>query len=202
MKNYLSTHEEPPPKLAESQRPNKSSLLIYLWLLILGVGVSITIAAIAIISLTNTGRVEKDPTQQTTIPSQQETTPTGWLPTIALLGAGVASTVAIYKWRHNLPTLPKRGLSRRQQRRLIIKQGGTTAAKTTTKIPPLPVPEPLLETQLREPDLIDDAPIVTVLPPENAQSPSDLGGQSLAEMMDIRQHFSLSAILQDFKRPD
>ncbi|WP_009631298.1 hypothetical protein [Synechocystis sp. PCC 7509] len=205
MTNHLNT-QEPPPKLTESKLPNKSPLLIYLWLLILGFGaLSMAIAAIAVVSLTNTGRTDKDSSQQTTIASQKAPTPTGgnWLPTIALMGAGVASTVAIYKWRHNLPTIPKRGRSRRQQRRLMLKQGETVGNKTTTvEVEPPPIPEPLLETQSVETDLIDNTPVVTVLPPEPTQVSSDLSGQSLAEMMDIRKHLSLSAILQDFKKPD
>lgn len=203
MKNKSNTQERQ-LNLTESKLPNKPPFLMYLWLLIIGVGLlSIAISSVAIVSLTNTGRVDKDPTKQTTMATQK---PDGsnWWSTIVLLGAGVASAGAIYKWRHKLSSLPKRGLTRRQQRKLSLKQGEGTV--TTTEIAPVDnsllvnletAPEPLLEESLP----VEVTPEIAVLPPEENSS-SNLGGQSLAEMMDIRQHLSLSAILQDFKRPD
>ncbi len=204
MKNKSNTQERQ-LNLTESKLPNKPPFLIYLWLLIIGVGLlSIAISSVAIVSLTNTGRVDKDPTKQTTM-ATQKSDGGNWWSTIVLLGAGVASAGAIYKLRHNLSSsLPKRGLTRRQQRKLSLKQGEGTV--TTTEIAPIDnsllvnletAPEPLLEESLR----VEVTPEIAVLPPEENSS-SNLGGQSLAEMMDIRQHLSLSAILQDFKRPD
>ena len=203
MKNQLNTQERS-PNLTESKLPNKPFLL-YLWLLIIGVGLlSIVISSVAIVSLTNTGRVDKDPTKQTTMATQK---PDGgnWWSTIIVLGAGVAGAGAIYKWRHKLSSLPKRGLTRRQQRKLSLKQGEGTA--TTTEIAPVvdnsllvnleAEPEPLQAESLP----VEVTPEIAVLPPEENSS-SNLDGQSLAEMMDIRQHLSLSTILQDFKRPD
>lgn len=159
----------------------------------------------AIISLTNTGRVDKDPTKQTTIATQKPASIGGnWWSTIVLLGAGVASAGAIYKWRSNLSFLPKRGLTRRQQRKLSLKQGEKIAP--ITEVAPVdnsliidlePTQQPLQEESLP----VEVTPEIAVLPPEENSS-SNLGEQSLAEMMDIRQHLSLSAILQDFKRPD
>ncbi len=203
MKNQLNTQERQ-LNLTESKLPNKPPLLLYLWLLIIGVGLlSIAISSVAIVSLTNTGRVDKDPTKQTTMATQK---PDGgnWWSTIIVLGAGVASAGAIYKWRHKLLSLPKRGLTRRQQRKLLLKQGEGTV--TTTEIAPTDnsllvnleaAPEPLLAESLP----VEVTPEIAILPPEENSS-TNLGGQSLAEMMDIRQHLSLSAILQDFKRPD
>jgi len=134
MKNKSNTQERQ-LNLTESKLPNKPPFLMYLWLLIIGVGLlSIAISSVAIVSLTNTGRVDKDPTKQTTMATQK---PDGsnWWSTIVLLGAGVASAGAIYKWRHKLSSLPKRGLTRRQQRKLSLKQGEGTV--TTTEIAPV-----------------------------------------------------------------
>ena len=177
------------PTITKSKLP-KSRFLVHPWLLIVGGGVlSIAIASIAIISLTSTGRIAKDPSKQTTVAPQKVAPAGGNLWAIALLGAGVASTVVIFKGR--MPIVFKGGRSRRQQRRLLLKQGASMA-----KITPEIAPKPLIETQFVKPS----SPTVTVLPPERDQ-PSDSGGLSLAEMMDIRQHLSLTEILQDFKRP-
>lgn len=198
-----------------SKRINTSQLLAtHPWLLVVGVGgISIAIALVAIFSLTHTGRVEKNPSKQTTIVTQRQTTPPpksnsspNWLPTIILLGAGVASTVAIYKWRSHLPTIAKRDLTRRQQRKLLLQKGADIATATiktennplSSELETFP-PSQVEDQPLVEPIPTDIAPIITVLPPEETQS-SALGEQSLAEMMDIRKHLSLSAILQDFKR--
>lgn len=205
MKNQLNTQERS-PKLAESKLPLQPPLLVNIWLLILGVGLlSVAISSVAIISLTNTGGLEKDPHKQTTIATQKPAATGGnWWSTIVLLGAGVASAGAIYKWRHNLSSFPKRRLTRRQQRKRSLKQGEKIA--TTTEIAPIDnslitnleaAPEPLIEESLP----VEVTPEIAVLPPEENSS-SNLGEQSLAEMMDIRQHLSLAAILQDFKRPD
>ncbi|PSB34188.1 hypothetical protein [Chlorogloea sp. CCALA 695] len=178
------------PSLTKSNLP-KSRFLVHPWLLIVGGGVlSIAIASVAIISLTSTGRIAKDPSKQTTLATQKvDSAFRNWW-AMALLGAGVATTVVIFKGR-NLPIVFKGGRSRRQQRRLLLKQDAGMAEITPEIVPPL------IENQSVKPS----SPIVTVLPPERDQ-PSDLDGPSLAEMMDIRKHLSLTEILQDFKRPD
>ena len=97
----------------------------------------------------------------------------------------------------------KRGLTRRQQRKLRQHTGAKippiqteiAAENDSSKAENLNVPE------LAEPILMDVTPTIAVLSPE-AERKSDLDGQSLAEMMDIRKHLSLAEILQDFKRPD
>lgn len=223
MKNNQNTQERS-PTLTESnplasrrlsKRINTSQLLAtYPWLLVVGVGaLSVAIALLAIFSLTHTGRVEKNPSKQTTTltPGQPTSPPKSnsspnWLPTIVLLGAGVTSAVVIYKWRQHLPIIAKRHLTRRQQRKLLLQQSGDIATATiTTENNPLSseiATSPPLQLENKpfvEPIPTDIAPLITVLPPEETQS-SVLGGQSLAEMMDIRKHLSLSAILQDFKR--
>ena len=190
MPNNSNTKERS-PSLTKSKLP-KSRFLVSPWLLIVGGGVlSIAITLVAIISLTSTGRIAKDPSKQTTLTTQQVDSAGGNWWAIALLGAGVASAIVIFKRRHNLPIVFKGGRSRRQQRRLLLKQGASMA-----KITPEIAPKPLIETQFVKPS----SPTVTVLPPERDQT-TDLGGPSLAEMMDIRQHLSLTEILQDFKRP-
>lgn len=190
MRNNSNTPERS-PSLTKSNLP-KSRFLVHPWLLIVGGGVlSIAIASVAIISLTNTGRIAKDPSKQTTLATQKVDSAFGNWWAMALLGAGVASTVVIFKWRHNLPIVFKGGRSRRQQRQLLLKQCAGIATEITPEI------APLIENQSVQPS----SPIVTVLPPERDQ-PSDLGEPSLAEMMDIRKHLSLTEILQDFKRPD
>lgn len=215
MKNNPNTQERSPifdDSPSPSLRPQNKSLLAYPWLLVVGLGALLmAIATVAILSLTNTGRIEKDPAKQTTL-FNQTTTPTksqsnsspNWLPIIFYLSAGVASVVAIYKWR--LP-IAKRHLTRRQQRKLSLQYG----RRTTT--PPI-TPEITLENNsstsnletllkeipedlLVEPILMDVTPEIALLPPEQAQ-----GSQSLAEMMDIRKHLSLDAILQDFRRKE
>ena len=191
MPNNSNTKERS-PSLTKSNLP-KSRFPVHPWLLIVGGGLlSIAIASVAIISLTNTGRIAKDPSKQTTLTTQQVDSAGGNWWAIALLGAGMASATVIFKGRHNLPIVFKGGRSRRQQRRLLLKQG-TGMAEITPEI----APKPLIENQSVKPS----SPIVTVLPPERDQ-PSDLDGPSLAEMMDIRKHLSLTEILQDFKRPD
>lgn len=168
------------------------------------------IALLAVFSLTNTGRVAKDPTKQTTIlvaPQQPTTTKTdnnsspNWVLIIFLLGAGVVSAGAIYKYLPSLLSSPKRGLSRRQQRRLAQQKANQPPIATAEVATEIPVEVSILENQPLEPQLGDDPPMITVLPPEKAK-PNDFNGQSLAEMMDIRQHLSLAAILQDLERPD
>ncbi len=214
MKNQPSTQERSPNLTSNpsiSRRQNKLSLLAYPWLLVVGSGALLmAIATVAILSLTNTGRIEKDPTKQTTL-FNQTTTPTksqsnsspNWLPTIFILSAGVASVVAIYKWR--LP-IAKRNLTRRQQRKLSLQQGRkTTTTPITNEITlennsspsNLDVLEAIPEDLPVEPILMDVTPNIALLPPEQAQ-----GSQSLAEMMDIRKHLSLDAILQDFRRKE
>ena len=189
MPNNSNTKERS-PTLTKSNLP-KSRFLVHPWLLIVGGGVlSIVIASVAIISLTSTGRIAKDPSRQTTLATQKVDSAGGNWWAMALLGAGVASTVVIFKGR-NLPIVFKGGRSRRQQRRLLLKQGAAIATEITPEI------APLIENQSVQPS----SPTVTVLPPEKAQT-SDLDGPSLAEMMDIRKHLSLTEILQDFKRPD
>ncbi len=221
MKNNPHTQERSPVLSASppptSHQQQKSPLLAnHPWLLVVGVGIlSIAIATVAIFSLTSTGRVE-NPTKQTTTPTQFATpdnrsnSSPNWLLTIVLLGASTASAVAIYKWREHLPNLPKRGLSRRQQRKLLLQQGQNAKARAietpiatedTALNADLETLLELLEDQPVEPVVMDVTPTISVLPPEDAQ-PNNLGGQSLAEMMDIRKHLSLGAILQDFKRPD
>lgn len=190
MPNNSNTPERS-PSLTKSNLP-KSRFSVHPWLPIVGGGVlSIAIASVAIISLTSTERIAKDPSKQTTLATQKvDSAGVNWW-AMALLGAGVASTVVIFKWRPNLPIVFKGGRSRRQQRRLLLKQGASMATEITPEI------EPLIENQAVKPS----SPIVTVLPPERDQT-SDLDGLSLAEMMDIRKHLSLTEILQDFKRPD
>ena len=192
MRNNSNTQERS-PSLTKSNLPKKSRFLVHPWLAIVGsVVLSIAIASVAIISLTSTGRIAKDPSKQTTLATQKVDSVGGnWWATMALLGAGVASTVVIFKWRP-MPIVFKGGRSRRQQRRLLLKQGAGMA-----EITPEIAPKPLIENQSVEPS----SPTVTVLPPERDQT-TDLNGPSLAEMMDIRQHLSLTEILQDFKRPD
>ncbi len=191
MPNNSSTQERS-PSLTKSNPP-KSRFLVHPWLVIVVGGVlSIAIASVAIISLTSTGRIAKDPSKQTTLTTQKVDSAGGNWWAIALLSAGVAGTVVIFKGRHNLPIVFKGGRSRRQQRRLLLKQDADIA-----KITPEIAPKPLVENQSIKPS----SPTVTVLPPERDQT-TDLGGSSLAEMMDIRQHLSLTEILQDFKRPD
>ncbi len=193
MRNNSNTQERS-PSLTKSNLPKKSRFLVHPWLAIVGsVVLSIAIASVAIISLTTTtGRIEKDPSKQTTLATQKVDSAGGnWWATMALLGAGVASTVVIFKWRP-MPIVSKGGRSRRQQRRLLLKQGAGMA-----EITPEIAPKPLIENQSVKPS----SPTVTVLPPERDQT-TDLGGPSLAEMMDIRKHLSLTEILQDFKRPD
>ncbi len=186
MPNNSNTKERS-PTLTKSNLP-KSRFLVHSWLLIVGGGLlSIAIASVAIISLTSTGRIAKDPSRQTTLATQKVDSAGGNWWAMALLGAGVATTVVIFKWRPNLPIVFKGGRSRRQQRRLLLKQGAAIATEIT----------PEIENQSVQPS----SPTVTVLPPEKAQT-SDLGEPSLAEMMDIRKHLSLTEILQDFKRPD
>ncbi len=187
MRNNSNTQERS-PSLTKSNLPKKSRFLVHPWLLIVGGGVlSIAIASVAIISLTSTGRIAKDPSKQTTLATQKVDSAFGnWWATMALLGAGVASTVVIFKWRP-MPIVSKGGLSRRQQRRLLLKQGADMA-----EITPEIAPKPLIENQSVKPS----SPTVTVLPPERDQT------TDLAEIMDIRQHLSLTEILQDFKRPD
>lgn len=191
MPNNSHTHERS-PSLTKSNLP-KSRFLVYSWLpIVVGGVLSLAIASLAIISLTNTGRIAKDPSKQTTV-ATQKVDPTGgnWWATVLLLSAGVATTVVIFKWQPNLSIVFKGGRSRRQQRRLLLKQGASMATEITPEI------EPLIENQAVKPS----SPIVTVLSPERDQT-SDLDGLSLAEMMDIRKHLSLTEILQDFKRPD
>lgn len=208
MTKHQSTHERS-PQLAESNLPtsrqqNKLPLLAnHPWLMVVGVGMlSVVIAAMAIFSLTNTGRVEKDPAKQTTVATQkQPTAKSNWLPTIIFLGAGTGA-IALYKLRSRLPNFSGRGLTRRQQRKLSLQQGKNTAATVAPKTnQTAPVPEPIVEDQSVEAVLMDVTPTIAVLPPETERS-NHPDGQSLAEMMDIRKHLSLSAILQDFKRPD
>ncbi len=80
----------------------------------------------------------------------------------------------------------------------------------TSKLEPEEIALPLEEiavddlTSLVEPEVItaslDSNPeetVVTILPPEK-EEPVDSSTRSLAEMMDIRKHLSLSAILHDF----
>ena len=190
MQNNSHTPERS-PNLTESNLP-KSRFLVYSWLpIVVGGALSLAIASVAIISLTSTGRIAKDPSKQTTVATQKVTSTGGNWWAMALMGAGVATSVVIFKWRHNLPIISKGGRSRRQQRRLLLKQCAGIATEITPEI------APLIENQSVQPS----SPIVTVLPPEKDQT-SDLGGSSLAEMMDIRQHLSLTEILQDFKRPD
>ncbi len=216
MKNNPNTQERSPVLSASppsSSHQQKSPLLAnHPWLLVVGVGIlSIALAAVAIFSLTSTGRVE-NPAKQTTTPTQFATpgnrsnSSPNWLLTIVLLGAGTASVVAIYKWRQHLPNLPKRGLSRRQQRKLSLQQAKTPAIESPIEAEDaalnadLETLLELLEDQPVEPVVMDVTPTIAVLSPEEDR-PSNLGGQSLAEMMDIRKHLSLTAILQDFKRP-
>ncbi|MBW4663998.1 MAG: hypothetical protein KME01_07335 [Chroococcus sp. CMT-3BRIN-NPC107] len=214
MKNNSSTQERS-PKSIESELPKspqqKSPLFAnHPWLLVVGVGaLSMAIALVAVFSLTNTGRVAKDPTKQTTIlVAPQQPTPTktknnsspNWILIIFLLGASVASVGAIYKWRPSLLSSPKRGLTRRQQRRLSRQKGNRPPTATAAVATEIPLETSILENQ-PVPQPGDDTPFITVLPPEKA-NPNDFGGQSLAEMMDIRQHLSLAAILQDLERPD
>ena len=190
MPNNSNTKERS-PILTKSNLP-KSRFLVHPWLLIVGGGLlSILIASVAIISLTSTGRIAKDPSRQTTLTTQKVDSAGGNWWAMALLGAGVASTVVIFKWRPPMPIVFKGGRSRRQQRRLLLKQGAGIATEITPEI------VPLIENQSVQPS----SPTVTVLPPEKAQT-SDLGEPSLAEKMDIRKHLSLTEILQDFKRPD
>lgn len=189
MQNNSHTPERS-PNLTESNLP-KSRFLVYSWLpIVVGGALSLAIASVAIISLTSTGRIAKDPSKQTTVATQKVTSTGGNWWAMALMGAGVATSVVIFKWRPMLIVF-KGGRSRRQQRRLLLKQGAGIVTEITPEI------APLIENQSVQPS----SPIVTVLPPEKAQT-SDLGGSSLAEMMDIRQHLSLTEILQDFKRPD
>ena len=190
MPNNSNTQERS-PSLTKSNLP-KSRFLVHPWLVIVGsVVLSIAIASVAIISLTSTGRIAKDPSKQTTVATQKVDSAGGNWWAIALLGAGLVSAVVIFKGRP-IPIVFKGGRSRRQQRRLLLKQGASMA-----KITPKIAPKPLIENQFVQPI----SPTVTVLPPERDQT-TDLGGPSLAEMMDIRQHLSLTEILQDFKRPD
>jgi hypothetical protein len=192
MPNNSHTSERSPSQ-TKSNLPKKSRLLVYSWLpIVIGGVLSIAIASLAIISLTNTGRLAKDPSKQTTTVTRKVTSPkgNGWL-TVVLLGAGVATTVVIFKWRPNLPIIFQNGRSRRQQRRLLLQQNAAIATEITPEI------EPLIEPQSVQPS----SPTVTVLPPEQERT-SDLGEPSLAEMMDIRKHLSLTEILQDFKRPN
>lgn len=225
MKNHSNTQERS-PKLIESnpsirRRQNKLQLLTnHPWLLVVGVGALLmAIAAVAILSLTHTGRIEKDSTKQTTTFNQKTPITTNrnpnsspnWLLTIVLLSGGAASAVAIYKWRRHLPTIAKRELTRRQQRKLLLQQGKKTTTPLITKEITLEnnssssnlktVSEVILEDTPVEPILMDVTPTIALLPPEETQ-PSDLGSQSLAEMMDIRKHLSLAAILQDFRRKE
>lgn len=210
MKNQLNTKERPITDTSTSRRP-QPLLVAHPWLIVVGVGLlSIAISTVAIFSLTSTGRVEKDPAKQTTVATQTRNSPANrrrdvsinWWLLIGLLGAGAASVVAVYKWQHLLTS--KRGLTRRQQRKL--------RQHTGAKIPPIQTeiaaendssnaPQLIEDEQLLEPILMDVTPTIAVLSPETERK-SDLGGQSLAEMMDIRKHLSLAEILQDFKRPD
>lgn len=216
MKNSSHTQERS-PKLTGPIRSKSPLLATYPWLLLVVIGfVSVAIAVMAMLSLTNIGQIEKDPAKQTTIVPQKSITPNKnkissspnwWL--IVLLGAGVASGVAIYKWRSPLTALGQGRLTRRQQRKLLLQQGGGAAILPNialehhpASINLEPVAETSLESQFVETVPLDTAPNVAVLPPEAEVQPSDLSKQSLAEMMDIRKHLSLSAILQDFKRPD
>ena len=221
MNNQPNTQERS-PKLAESdssvgRRATKLPLSVYPWLLVVGLGaILIAIAAAAVFSLTNTGKIEKVSTKQSTIFNQKTTTTQSkshsspnWLLTIFLLGAGVAGAVVIYKWRSHLPTITRRELTRRQQRKKSLQQGSKSAMPPTTKEIALEnnslfsdfetIPEVILEDLPVEPILIDVTPTIAILPPEQIES-SNLDSQSLAEMMDIRKHLSLAAILQDFRR--
>ncbi len=206
MTKHQSTQERS-PQLAESNLPtstqqNKLPLLAnHPWLIVVGVGMlSVAIAAMAIFSLTNIGRVEKDPAKQTTVTTQKQPTKSNWLPTIILLGAGTGA-IALYKLRSHLPTFSGRGLTRRQQRKLSLQQGKNTATVASKTNQTAPVPEPIVEDQLIEAVLMDVTPTITVLPPETERS-NHPDREPLAEMMDIRKHLSLSAILnEDFKRP-
>lgn len=219
MKNHSNTQERSPitESIPTSRRP-QPLLVAHPWLIVVGVGLlSIAIATVAIFSLTSTGRVEKDPTKQTTIATQTQNLPRNgrrdvsinWWLIIVVLGAGAASVVAVYKWQHL--SNPKRELTRRQQRKLrqqnreaknppieieIAAESDSSNAKNLKTAPELIELE-----QLVEPILMDVTPTIAVLSPE-AERKSDLAGQSLAEMMDIRKHLSLAEILQDFKRPD
>jgi hypothetical protein len=188
MPNNSHTSERSPSQ-TKSNLPKKSRLLVYSWLpIVVGGVLSLAIASLAIISLTNTGRIAKDPSKQTTIASQKVATQGNrWL-TVVLLGAGVATSVVVFKLRPNLPIIFQNRRSRRQQRRLLLKQNTGIATEITPEI------EPLIET----PSVQPSSPTVTVLPPEQDRT----GEPSLAEMMDIRKHLSLTEILQDFKRPN
>jgi hypothetical protein len=219
MNNHPNTQERSLNANDSTNLPqHKSSLLAnYPWLLLVLVGILLmAIAAMAINSLTDTGSKEKDFTKQTTIVDQKATqsksnSSSGWLPTILLLMVAGTSAVAIYKWRRHLPIIAtKRRLTRRQQRKQALQEDKTATPVATTPEMTLEntalnseletLLEVLLEDQVVEP-VMDITPTITVLPPEQAQS-NNLDGQSLAEMMDIRQHLSLATILQDFKRPD
>ena len=106
MPNNSSTQERS-PSLTKSNLP-KSRFLVHPWLVIVGsVVLSIAIASVAIISLTSTGRIAKDPSKQTTLTTQQVDSAGGNWWAIALLGAGMASAIVIFKGRHNLPIVFK-----------------------------------------------------------------------------------------------
>lgn len=218
MKNHPYTQERSPitESTPTSRRP-QPLLVAHPWLIVVGVGLlSLAIATVAIFSLTSTGRVEKDPAKQTTIATQTQNPPPNrrrdvsinWWLIIGLLGAGAASVVAVYKWQHLSNS--KRGLTRRQQRKLRQHSSGAKNPPIQTEIAPendssnpknLNASELIELEQLVEPVLMDVTPTIVVLSPEPERD-SSLGGQSLAEMMDIRKHLSLAEILQDFKRPD
>ncbi len=218
MKNHANTKERSPitESTPTSRRP-QPLLVAHPWLIVVGFGLlSMAIATVAIFSLTSIGRVEKDPAKQTTIANQTQNPPANrrrdvsinWWVIVGLLGAGAASVIAVYKWQHL--SSPKRGLTRRQQRKLRQQSKGANlpieteiAAEHDSSNPKnfKPTPELIEDAQLIEPVLMDVTPTIAVLSPE-AEGNSDLNGQSLAEMMDIRKHLSLAEILQDFKRPD
>lgn len=173
------------------------------WLILPGVWVFlIALTAIALFSLTYTGRVQQEEPKPTPVAtdnlpetSSQASNPIAlWLLGTATLTCA-AGYLVIYK-RLNSSSRPAKlrervkrsftqGLTRRQQRKRLLQESPPVSTPLEPLPPVVPVP-----TEIE--------PVVTVVPPEESH-PLDSGEESLAEMMDIRKHQSLSSILGNSK---